>query len=95
MIKEKTNKNIIAEAKFDRINCTKLIDSLEEMNMVTVIIRGNVFEIRSGMTLLSSLLKLDILPETVLATRNGEMITEDEILLEGVTIILIEVISGG
>ena len=63
--------------------------------MVTVIKRGNVFEIQPGMTLLSSLKKLDILPETVLATRNGEMITEDEILRDGETIELIEVISGG
>jgi len=63
--------------------------------MVTVIIRGHEFEIRSGMTLLSSLVKLDILPETVLATRNGEMITEDEILRDGERVELIEVISGG
>ena len=63
--------------------------------MVKIIIRGHVKEIRSGMTLFSSLLKLDILPETVIATRNGEMITEDEILGEGETIGLIEVISGG
>jgi sulfur carrier protein ThiS len=63
--------------------------------MVTVIIRSNMLEVRPGMTLLSSLLKLGILPETVLATRNGEMITEDEILRDGETIDLIEVISGG
>jgi sulfur carrier protein ThiS len=54
-----------------------------------------MLEVRPGMTLLSSLLKLGILPETVLATRNGEMITEDEILRDGETIDLIEVISGG
>jgi sulfur carrier protein ThiS len=47
------------------------------------------------MTLLSSLTKLEILPETVLAIRNGEMLTEDEILRDGETINLIEVISGG
>lgn len=63
--------------------------------MVKVIKRGIVFEIRPGMTLLSTLLKLDILPETVLATRDGEMLTEDEILQDGETIDLIEVISGG
>jgi len=63
--------------------------------MVTVKIRDNVFEIRPGMTLLFSLTKLDILPETVLAIRNGEMLTEDEILRDGETINLIEVISGG
>lgn len=63
--------------------------------MVTIILRGKGFEIRPGMTLLSSLSKLDILPEIVLATRNGEMLTEDEILVDGETITLIEVISGG
>jgi len=63
--------------------------------MVTLIIRGKKYEIRSGMTLLSSLKKLNILPETVLATRNGEMITEDEVLGDGERIDLIEVISGG
>lgn len=63
--------------------------------MVTVKMRGKVFEIRPGMTLLSSLIKLDILPETVLVIRNGEMITEDEVLTDGDSIDLIEVISGG
>jgi hypothetical protein len=32
------------------------------------------------MTLLASLGKISILPETVIATREGEMILEDEIL---------------
>lgn len=54
-----------------------------------------MFEIRSGMTLQSTLSKLDILPESVLAIRNGEMLTEDEVLLDGETIKLVEVISGG
>ncbi|OGN75913.1 MAG: hypothetical protein A2X25_01865 [Chloroflexi bacterium GWB2_49_20] len=63
--------------------------------MVTIILRRKVFEIRPGMTLLSSLSKLGILPESVLATRNGDMLTEDEILVDGETITLIEVISGG
>ena len=63
--------------------------------MVTVKLRSKVFEIRSGLTLLSTLLKLGILPEAVLATRNGELLTEDEILFEDDAITLIEVISGG
>ncbi|MFC2065242.1 MoaD/ThiS family protein [Chloroflexota bacterium] len=57
--------------------------------------RDNVYEVKSGMTLGSALTKLEILPETVLATRNGELIVEDEIIQEGETIILIDVISGG
>lgn len=63
--------------------------------MVTVITRDKKYEIHSGMTLLSALLKLDILPEAVLAVRNGTMITEDEILSDGDVIHLIDVISGG
>jgi sulfur carrier protein ThiS len=63
--------------------------------MVTIILRSKKFETRPGMALHASLSKLGILPETVLATRNGEMITEDEILMDDDSIILIEVISGG
>jgi sulfur carrier protein ThiS len=47
------------------------------------------------MTLLDSLKKADILPESVIATRNGEMILEDEILKDGEVVKLIAVISGG
>ena len=35
------------------------------------------------------------LPEAVIATRNGEMITEDEILKNGDVVKLVAVISGG
>lgn len=47
------------------------------------------------MTLRDALLKAGILPETVLAVRRGELITEDEILREGEEIKLVAVISGG
>ena len=47
------------------------------------------------MTLLSALQKSDIVPESVIATRDGEMILEDEILKDGDVIKLIAVISGG
>jgi len=57
--------------------------------------RKNEYEVRPGMTLLSALKKIDILPEAVLATRNGELIEEDEILKDGQVIKLVAVISGG
>ena len=57
--------------------------------------REKEYELRPGMTLGAALTKLSILPETVLATRNGVLIVEDEIIQEGETIILIDVISGG
>lgn len=62
---------------------------------VKLILRGQEYEVKSGMTLRHSLLKVDLQPEAVLATRQGEMITEDEILKEGEVIQLVAVISGG
>ena len=47
------------------------------------------------MTLLDALQKSNIVPESVIATRDGEMILEDEILKEGDVIKLVAVISGG
>lgn len=62
---------------------------------VTLVLRGKEYEIKPGMTLRDSLLKIDVLPETVLATRAGQMITDDEILRDGEVVKLIAVISGG
>ncbi len=62
---------------------------------VKLILRDKEFEVRPGMTLLASLQKISILPEAVLATREGEMILEDEILRDGQVVKLISVISGG
>ena len=67
----------------------------------TIILRDKSYEVRHGSTLRMALKKLEstegvrILPETVLATRDGEMITEDEILRSGDVVKLIAVISGG
>jgi sulfur carrier protein ThiS len=60
-----------------------------------LILRGKEYEVRSGMTLLDALQKSNIVPESVIATRGGEMILEDEILKEGDVIELVAVISGG
>lgn len=62
---------------------------------VKLILRDKQFEVRPGMTLLSSLQKIEVLPESVIATRGGEMILEDEILNDGDEVKLIAVISGG
>ncbi len=60
-----------------------------------LILRDKEFEVRPGMSLLDALKKNNIVPESVIATRDGEMITEDEILKDGDIIKLIAVISGG
>ena len=63
--------------------------------MVKLILRDKEYEVRPGMTLLSALQKIDVVPESVIATREGEMILEDEILRDGDVVKLIAVISGG
>ena len=63
--------------------------------MVKLILREKEFEVRPGMTLLSALKKCDILSESVIATREGELILDDEILNKGDVIKLVAVISGG
>ena len=62
---------------------------------VKLILRGKEFEVRPGVTLLASLKKIWVVPEAVIATREGEMILEDEILKDGEVVKLIVVISGG
>jgi sulfur carrier protein len=62
---------------------------------VKLILRDKEYEVRPGMTLLSSLEKIGVLPESVIATREGEMILNDEILKDGDAVKLIAVISGG
>jgi sulfur carrier protein len=59
------------------------------------ILRKQIFEIKNGMTIRKALQKLNIEPDSVLATRNGELLTDDEIIKEGDEIKLIPVISGG
>ena len=60
-----------------------------------LILRDKEYEVRAGMTLLDALKKSNIVPESVIATRDGEMITEDEILRKDDVVKLIAVISGG
>ena len=62
---------------------------------VDIRLRDQSFEVRSGMTLRDALTSLEIPPDSVLPTREGELITDDEILRKGDSIRLIPVISGG
>jgi sulfur carrier protein ThiS len=63
--------------------------------LVKLILRDKEYEVKPGMTLLSALHKISVVPESVIATREGEMILEDEILRDGDVVKLIAVISGG
>ena len=62
---------------------------------VKLVLRDKEYEVKPGMTLLDSLKKINVLSESVIATREGEMILDDEILKDGNVVKLIAVISGG
>ena len=61
----------------------------------TLILRKQEFEIKHGMTVRKALEKLGFEPDSVLATREGELLTDDEIVKENDVIKLVPVISGG
>ena len=60
-----------------------------------LVLRDKEYEVKPGMALVDALKKHNIVPESVIAIRNGEMITDDEILRAGDMVKLIAVISGG
>ncbi len=60
-----------------------------------LILRKQEYEVKSGMTIRHAIEKAGINAESVLATRDGELLTDDEILREGDVIKLVAVISGG
>ena len=61
----------------------------------TIILRKDKYEVKAGSTILAALKKLEILPESVICVREGELVTEDIMLKEGDVIKLVSVISGG
>ncbi len=65
------------------------------MMSVHLTLRDQEFQVRGGITVRQALIKLEINPESVLATREGELLTDDEILKDGDRIRLVAVISGG
>lgn len=62
---------------------------------VTLILREKEYQVKPGMTLRHSLQHAGINPQSVLAMRDGTLVTEEEILNDGDEIKLVAVISGG
>lgn len=60
-----------------------------------LVLRDREYEVRTGMTVRHALEKCGINLQSVLATRDGELISEEEIVREGDLIKLVAVISGG
>jgi sulfur carrier protein ThiS len=62
---------------------------------VKLIFRKKEYAVEPNITVRQALKRIEMDPESVLATRCGELITEDEVLREGEEIKLVAVISGG
>ena len=64
---------------------------------IKIIIRDNEYllEPSKNLSVKRAMVQLNILPESYLAIRDGELLTEHEPLRNGDTIKLIPVISGG
>lgn len=60
-----------------------------------MILRDRTYSIPSGTTIRHALQKIGVSPEAVLPTREGELLTDDELVRDGDRIRLIAVISGG
>ena len=58
-------------------------------------LRSHRYDVNPGLPVRDAMLKHDIRPEEVIPIRDGELISEDEIIREGETIRLVPVISGG
>jgi sulfur carrier protein len=58
-------------------------------------LRGEEYEVKPGITIRKAMLQHEIQPESVIPTRDGELITEDELIRDGELIRLVAVISGG
>jgi sulfur carrier protein ThiS len=62
---------------------------------VKLLFRNQEIQVKPGLSLENSLNNAGISPGSVLAIRDGDLLTEDEILRDGEVIRLVAVISGG
>lgn len=65
------------------------------MKTAKLTLRKREYIVKAGMSIYHALKKLGIDEHSVIATRDGEVLTDDEILQEGDVIKLVPVISGG
>ncbi|HEB64849.1 MAG TPA: MoaD/ThiS family protein, partial [Chloroflexi bacterium] len=60
-----------------------------------LILRRKEYEVPAGITVRKAIQQAGLNPESVLPTREGELVTGDTILKDGDVIRLVAVISGG
>jgi len=61
----------------------------------TLLLRDKSYPVQSGLSIRQALVMIGIDPQSVLPTKDGELVSEDDLLKEGDTIKLVSVISGG
>ncbi len=57
--------------------------------------RAKSWSFEESLTVLQLLKRVDLLPESVLVVRNGQLVTEDQRLAPGDEVKIVSVISGG
>ena len=60
-----------------------------------LIFRDKEFTVKAGQTLRDAMVKCGFSPEAVLPVKDGELLTDDNILKDGDVVRLVAVISGG
>lgn len=65
------------------------------METAKLILRDQEYEVKAGRTVRAALRDIEVNSESVLVIRNGELITDDEILQPGENLRLVAVMSGG
>jgi sulfur carrier protein ThiS len=60
-----------------------------------LIYRDREWELEGRMTVRQAIEKVGLIPETVLAVRDGKLLTEDTVLEPADTVKLVSVVSGG
>lgn len=60
-----------------------------------IIYRDREWELTGRMTVRQAIEKVGLIPETVLAVRDGKLLTEDTMLKPEDTVRLVSVVSGG
>lgn len=66
-----------------------------DQQQAILILRGKEYIVRCGVPVHQAIREAGLIPETVIPTRNGEMIPDDEQVRPGDRIELIAIVSGG
>lgn len=67
----------------------------ESQTPVTLTYRRETFTVRPGMTIRQAIMRCGLNPETVLAVKNGTLVTDDVVLGAGDRVRLVATFSGG